>query len=627
MAAYTNHVNSTNDEQNYDFEAVCKLQAHIRGILVRKQLNQLRDLYERLAVDLDGHTAPGLDSNQILWKKQNLCKPIFVAQSKKTKKKLDNTPSTCQQCCAKKNPTEQNENTKQDATTLTEIIHSDNESDDNALDLSVKPHQTSSMVNQLQNEHSGKEVISGRVQMETLISSEEPPASPVPKDKDSTDESSAVLLSENCQVIDKTGQSSRISSRNTLPVTSILEQDSTKEVQVAEATEIDHMNSDDESLDSFSSSSKEPVGLLTDDSVNRLVSKRSEVNSDRWCDGQVVAQSLNKRPERISAIEDLSDEEDQNRSDCEPQSSVPDMISIPVTKLTRNDQLISEQSQYQNDAASVSRGMNGNDTGQTSVDNVPKEQSTLKENRSEKDQLNSEPSKYAKDGPHEGTEILPGGLIQQDDKDQRRPELLDGRTEPDCEEVNEADEGAQSDYRENGRHQGTGKMSNETYHERKDSEPYTSTETDREDGRYQGTSEISHETHSERKNSEPYTCTENVHYDGKWNEDSLHKDRNQFVGTFVTSSVDDLRSSMQKRLMSSGMEESCVAADMTSLWSSEHSFEEPTTTITSYPHDIEELQKLRSNVAMELLWVQQAINSRKNYLRLKKNMTGETDYG
>ncbi|XP_041360526.1 IQ domain-containing protein C-like [Gigantopelta aegis] len=41
---------------------------------------------------------------------------------------------------------------------------------------------------------------------------------------------------------------------------------------------------------------------------------------------------------------------------------------------------------------------------------------------------------------------------------------------------------------------------------------------------------------------------------------------------------------------------------------------------SSYPKDEAELLKLRKNIAMELLWVQQAINSRKNYLTLKAGM-------
>lgn len=33
-----------------------------------------------------------------------------------------------------------------------------------------------------------------------------------------------------------------------------------------------------------------------------------------------------------------------------------------------------------------------------------------------------------------------------------------------------------------------------------------------------------------------------------------------------------------------------------------------------YPKDYESLQDMRKNIAMELLWVQQAINSRKNVI-------------
>ncbi|XP_022091107.1 uncharacterized protein LOC110979537 [Acanthaster planci] len=61
-----------------------------------------------------------------------------------------------------------------------------------------------------------------------------------------------------------------------------------------------------------------------------------------------------------------------------------------------------------------------------------------------------------------------------------------------------------------------------------------------------------------------------------------------------------------------------IAADMTSIWSNENSFTEMPD--SDYPIDLRELQRLRNSVALELLWVQQAIASRKNYLRLKSNM-------
>ncbi|XP_033640784.1 uncharacterized protein LOC117301013 [Asterias rubens] len=62
--------------------------------------------------------------------------------------------------------------------------------------------------------------------------------------------------------------------------------------------------------------------------------------------------------------------------------------------------------------------------------------------------------------------------------------------------------------------------------------------------------------------------------------------------------------------------ESSIVADMTSVWSNENSF----TDLTDYPSDLEELKQMRNTTALELLWVQQAISSRKNYLRLKSNM-------
>ncbi|PIK55139.1 hypothetical protein BSL78_07981 [Apostichopus japonicus] len=55
----------------------------------------------------------------------------------------------------------------------------------------------------------------------------------------------------------------------------------------------------------------------------------------------------------------------------------------------------------------------------------------------------------------------------------------------------------------------------------------------------------------------------------------------------------------------------------TSVW---ESGEESAMGTSRYPQDLTELQALRKNTAMELLWVQQAIESRKSYLRLKTNL-------
>ncbi|CAH1773630.1 unnamed protein product, partial [Owenia fusiformis] len=63
------------------------------------------------------------------------------------------------------------------------------------------------------------------------------------------------------------------------------------------------------------------------------------------------------------------------------------------------------------------------------------------------------------------------------------------------------------------------------------------------------------------------------------------------------------------------------AIDGTSVWDSA-SFEDMS--LTTNPKDKVQLEQLRSNIAMELLWVQQAISSRKNYLRLKNKMSGES---
>ncbi|XP_038051679.1 cell wall protein IFF6-like [Patiria miniata] len=68
----------------------------------------------------------------------------------------------------------------------------------------------------------------------------------------------------------------------------------------------------------------------------------------------------------------------------------------------------------------------------------------------------------------------------------------------------------------------------------------------------------------------------------------------------------------------SGEQDFSGVADMTSIWSNEGSLTEMLE--SDYPTDLEALQKLRNSAALELLWVQQAISSRKNYLRLKSHM-------
>ncbi|XP_069107176.1 dentin sialophosphoprotein-like [Argopecten irradians] len=70
------------------------------------------------------------------------------------------------------------------------------------------------------------------------------------------------------------------------------------------------------------------------------------------------------------------------------------------------------------------------------------------------------------------------------------------------------------------------------------------------------------------------------------------------------------------------MRESSVLTNATSVWDS---FSSTTGYIPSSDQgqitdDPEKLMEMRKNVAMELLWVQQAINSRKNYLKIKGQM-------
>ncbi|KAJ8021049.1 IQ domain-containing protein C [Holothuria leucospilota] len=61
--------------------------------------------------------------------------------------------------------------------------------------------------------------------------------------------------------------------------------------------------------------------------------------------------------------------------------------------------------------------------------------------------------------------------------------------------------------------------------------------------------------------------------------------------------------------------------DDTSVWNSE---EDSPSDPSPLPESLTELQDLRKNIAMELLWVQQAIQSRKAYLRLKENLGSQT---
>ncbi|XP_060064450.1 uncharacterized protein LOC132544821 [Ylistrum balloti] len=68
------------------------------------------------------------------------------------------------------------------------------------------------------------------------------------------------------------------------------------------------------------------------------------------------------------------------------------------------------------------------------------------------------------------------------------------------------------------------------------------------------------------------------------------------------------------------MRESSVITNVTSVWDS---FSSTTGYIPSpgtITDDPQSLMEMRKNIAMELLWVQQAINSRKNYLKLKDQM-------
>ncbi|XP_064652582.1 uncharacterized protein LOC135503135 [Lineus longissimus] len=61
--------------------------------------------------------------------------------------------------------------------------------------------------------------------------------------------------------------------------------------------------------------------------------------------------------------------------------------------------------------------------------------------------------------------------------------------------------------------------------------------------------------------------------------------------------------------------------DSTSVWDSIQSAEDAE--ILRHANDPVALEKVRENVSLELLWIQQAIDSRKNYLKLKKKLAGQ----
>ncbi|XP_050415095.1 uncharacterized protein LOC126829337 [Patella vulgata] len=61
--------------------------------------------------------------------------------------------------------------------------------------------------------------------------------------------------------------------------------------------------------------------------------------------------------------------------------------------------------------------------------------------------------------------------------------------------------------------------------------------------------------------------------------------------------------------------------DDTSVWDPDNSSFQSHTDVKKLTTDKKDLAELRKNLAMELLWIQQAIQSRKNYLKLKDEMT------
>ncbi|XP_060551777.1 pre-mRNA-splicing factor CWC22 homolog [Ruditapes philippinarum] len=70
------------------------------------------------------------------------------------------------------------------------------------------------------------------------------------------------------------------------------------------------------------------------------------------------------------------------------------------------------------------------------------------------------------------------------------------------------------------------------------------------------------------------------------------------------------------------LHDSTTLTNVTSVWDSFNSIREShdVEMSKSLPQDAGQLKELRKNIAMELLWVQQAIDSRKNYLKLKGQM-------
>ncbi|XP_048590456.1 uncharacterized protein LOC116601121 [Nematostella vectensis] len=65
---------------------------------------------------------------------------------------------------------------------------------------------------------------------------------------------------------------------------------------------------------------------------------------------------------------------------------------------------------------------------------------------------------------------------------------------------------------------------------------------------------------------------------------------------------------------------------LTDSWMTDKSFDPAPDSDSSSQVITDDLQKTREQIAMELLWTQQAIQSRKNYLRLKKQMEEDTGH-
>ncbi|XP_033726908.1 uncharacterized protein LOC117316436 [Pecten maximus] len=116
---------------------------------------------------------------------------------------------------------------------------------------------------------------------------------------------------------------------------------------------------------------------------------------------------------------------------------------------------------------------------------------------------------------------------------------------------------------------------------------------------------------------------------GRLNVKSGQSDRSKLRADMSTGSksvghphIDEREQSPESMTPRRYMRESSVLTNATSVWDSFSSTTgyTPSTKLETITDDPDSLMEMRKNVAMELLWVQQAISSRKNYLKIKGQM-------